>query len=89
LLSQSPDDFDQSEFDFTELLEFIFVLQSSADKTKFLQSALGITPQRARTLTTEVSNLPTANAFAKTYNEETRENFAQLNLRQFWRDKGQ
>ena len=27
LLSQSPDDYNQDEFDFTELLEFVFVLE--------------------------------------------------------------
>ncbi len=30
LMSQSPDDYDQDNFDFTELLEFIFLLQSNA-----------------------------------------------------------
>ncbi len=88
LLSQSPDDFDQSEFDFTELLEFIFVLQSSANATKFLQSALGIPAQRARTLLSEVANLKSGEAFARTFDSAKREGFSNLNLRQFWRDSG-
>lgn len=86
LLSQSPDDFDQSEFDFTELLEFIFVLQSSADKIKFLQNALGITSQRAKALAAEVSNLPTAQGFSKSFDMATKDDVSRLNLRQFWRD---
>lgn len=86
LLSQSPDDYNQDEFDFTELLEFVFVLQSSASANKFLQSALGITAQRARTLVGEVANLPTGQAFARAINSPKREGFTHLNLRQFWRD---
>ncbi len=86
LMSQSPDDYDQSEFDFTELLEFIFVLQSNASATKFLQQSLGLTAQRARALATEVSNLPTAQAFSKSFDATSHENFAHLKLRQFWRD---
>jgi DNA sulfur modification protein DndE len=43
LLSQSPDDYDQDEFDFTELVEFVLVPQSSAQASRFLPSALGVT----------------------------------------------
>jgi Cdc6-like AAA superfamily ATPase len=86
LLSQSPDDYDQTEFDFTELLEFIFILQSNASATKFLQQSLGLTAQRARALASEVAHLPTAQAFTKSFDDTSRENFAQLRLRQFWRD---
>lgn len=86
LLSQSPDDYDQDDFDFIEMLEFVFVLQSSASATKFLQSALGITTQRARSLAAEVSNLTSGQALAKSFNGTGRENFSHLKLRQFWRD---
>jgi Cdc6-like AAA superfamily ATPase len=86
LLSQSPDDYNQDEFDFTELLEFVFVLQSSASANKFLQAALGLTAQRARTLVAEVANLPTGQAFARSIDPSKREGFTHLNLRQFWRD---
>lgn len=86
LLSQSPDDYNQDEFDFTELLEFVFVLQSSASANKFLQSALGVTAQRARMLVGEVANLPTGQAFARAIDSPKREGFSHLNLRQFWRD---
>lgn len=50
LMSQSPDDYDQDNFDFTELLEFIFLLQSNAGATKFLQNAFGVSAQEAKTL---------------------------------------
>ena len=83
---EDDDDFNQDEFDFTELLEFIFVLQSSASANKFLQSALGITAQRARALVAEVSNLPVAQAFTKSLYEAQREGYNRLRLRQFWKD---
>jgi DNA sulfur modification protein DndE len=88
LLSQSPDDYDQNEFDFAELLEFVFVLQSSANASKFLQSALGITAQRARNLVADVANLKSGEGLAKSFNGTKREGFTHLMLRQFWRDSG-
>ncbi|MEW6126197.1 MAG: DndE family protein [Acidobacteriota bacterium] len=86
LLSQSPDDYDQNEFNFAEMLEFIFVLQSSANASKFLQSALGITAQRAKPLLAEVANLKSGDAITKSFDETKREGFSHLKLRQFWRD---
>ncbi|MBI3649432.1 MAG: DndE family protein [Acidobacteria bacterium] len=86
LLSQSPDDYEQSEFDFAEMLEFIFVLQSSANATKFLQSALGIPAHRARTLVSEVANLKSGEALSKSFEETKQEKVSHVKLRQFWRD---
>ncbi len=90
LLSQSPDDYVTEEFDFAELLEFVFVLQSSASSAnKFLQSALGISPQRARSLVAEINNLAGGQGFTKQFesmHEGKRDTVAHLNLRQFWRD---
>lgn len=90
LLSQSPDDYATEEFDFAELLEFVFVLQSSASSAnKFLQSALGVSPQRARTLVAEINNLASGQGFTKQFDSShdgKRDAVAQLNLRQFWRD---
>ena len=87
LLSQSPDDYATDEFDFAELLEFVFVLQSSASANKFLQSALGISAGRARALVAEVNNLASGQGFVKSFFEdEKRDAVKQLNLRQFWRD---
>jgi DNA helicase HerA-like ATPase len=88
LMSQSPDDYDQPDFDFAELLEFIFILQSSANSTKFLQSALGITAAQAKEVATGVANLPTAHAFAKSYDGGAKNKAVRLRVRQFWRDKG-
>ena len=88
LLSQSPDDYDQNEFDFAELLEFVFVLQSSANASRFLQSALGITAKRARSLVADVANLQSGEGLAKSFDGTKREGFTHLRLRQFWRDSG-
>ncbi len=87
LLSQSPDDYETSEFNFAELLEFVFVLQSSASANKFLQSALGITAQRARTLAADVGNLSSGQGFTKSFEDgKQHEAISTLNLSQFWRD---
>jgi len=67
LLSQSPDDYETDEFNFAELLEFVFILQSSASANKFLQSALGITAQRARALVAEVGNLTSGQGITKSF----------------------
>lgn len=88
LLSQSPDDYDTSEFNFAELLEFLFVLQSNATANKFLQSALGLTPQRARSVAAEVGALAEAHAFVKAAPQAKRDGVTELKLRQFWRDSG-
>lgn len=86
LLSQSPDDYDQPDFDFTELLEFIFLLQSNAGATKFLQNAFGLSSAEAKTLSATVSNLPTAEAVGKADDGKSKTN--RLRVRQFWREKG-
>lgn len=86
MLSQSPDDYEQSEFDFAEMLEFVFVLNSSANATKFLQKSLGVTTQRAKTLISEVANLKTGEGITKAFDEEKPGGYSHLKLRQFWRD---
>ena len=88
LMSQSPDDYDQDNFDFTELLEFIFLLQSNAGATKFLQNAFGVSAQQSKTLSAEVANLPTAHAISKSYDSNARDKVNRLRVRQFWREKG-
>ena len=88
LMSQSPDDYDQDNFDFTELLEFIFLLQSNAGASKFLQNAFGVSAQEAKTLSSEVANLPTANAIGKSYDAAKKDKVNRLRVRQFWREKG-
>ena len=88
LMSQSPDDYDQESFDFTELLEFIFLLQSNSGATKFLQNAFGVSAQQAKLLSAEVSNLPSAHAIGKSYDPKSSEKVKHLRVRQFWREKG-
>ncbi len=86
LLSQSPDDYDQDQFDFAELLEFIFVLQANARSDKFLQSGLGLPAAMAKALLPEISNLPIAHALAKNLTGvATPNHYERLILRQFWR----
>lgn len=87
LMSQSPDDYDQHDFDFAELLEFIFLLQSNAGATRFLQNAFGLSSQQAKSLSAEVANLPAANAVGKSFDRE-KKGAQKLRVRQFWRDKG-
>ncbi len=88
LMSQSPDDYDQQDFDFAELLEFIFILQSNARATKFLQTSLGISAQEAKTISAEMNNLETAHAFGKSYDANQKNKVSRLRVRQFWREKG-
>lgn len=88
LMSQSPDDYDQDNFDFTELLEFIFLLQSNAGATKFLQNAFGVSLQQAKTLSAEVANLPTAYAIGKSFDRDLKNPVSQIKVRQFWKEKG-
>ena len=88
LMSQSPDDFDAGEFYFAEMLEFIYILQSNANATKFLQQALGISANEAKKISSEMNNLETAYAFGKSYDAEKGKGAKRLRVRQFWREKG-
>jgi Cdc6-like AAA superfamily ATPase len=87
LMSQSPDDYNQDDFDFSELLEFIFLLQSNAGATKFLQNAFGLSAQQAKALSSEVANPPAAYAVGKSFDRE-KSGAQKLRVRQFWREKG-
>ncbi len=89
LMSQSPDDYDSDDFDFAEMLEFIYILQSNANATKFLQKALGISATEAKKISAEMNNLETAHAFEKSYDAESKSGAKRLRVRQFWREKGQ
>ena len=86
LMSQSPDDFDAGDFDFAEMLEFIYILQSNANATKFLQKALGISANDAKRISAEMNNLETTRAFGKSF--DGKNNISRLRVRQFWREKG-
>ncbi|MBI2808679.1 MAG: DndE family protein [Planctomycetes bacterium] len=56
LLCQSPDDFDQSDFDYTEQLEFTFMLACKTEP-KAVQRLLGCSPPEARRLATELGKM--------------------------------
>ena len=65
LLSQSPGDYDQSDFNYFELLEFIFVLSCNPSSDKFLKQAFGITTEKAKKIREDLNNLKTAEAYTK------------------------
>jgi hypothetical protein len=56
LLSQSPDDFDQPDFDYTEQLEFTYMLACKT-KPKAVQRLLGVDAAEAKRLATELGRL--------------------------------
>lgn len=89
LMSQSPDDYDAGDFDFTELLEFVFLLQSNANATRFLQNAFGVSAAEAKTLSADVANLPPAEAIGKSYETDAKNKINRLRVRQCWREKSQ
>jgi hypothetical protein len=65
LLSQSPDDYDQTDFNFLELLEFVYVLGCNVSSHKFLEQSFGIAPERAKRLMQEISQLKQGEAIGK------------------------
>jgi len=56
LLCQSPDDFDQDDFDYTEQLQFTYMLQSKTEP-KAVQRLLGVSRDEARHLATELGRM--------------------------------
>jgi len=65
LLSQSPDDYDQAEFNYLELLEFVFVLGSNPSSHKFLEQAFGLSSTEAKSLMRDVTELKQGEAFGR------------------------
>ena len=65
LLSQSPDDYEHADFNFLELLEFVYVLGCNAASSKFLEQSFGIPADRAKKLMQEISQLKQGEAFGK------------------------
>ncbi len=65
LLSQSPDDYDQAEFNFLELLEFVYVLNCNPSSSKFLQQVFGISDSSAKNILQMTTKLGQGEAFAK------------------------
>lgn len=81
LLTQSPDDFSQTE-DFLLNLEFIITLNSKINSHKFLQKAFSIAPQEAKELIVDIGNLKTGYGYIKNF-ETGRP--TKLALNQFWK----
>lgn len=56
LMCQSPDDFDQSDFDYTEQLQFTFMLQCKTE-SKAVQRLLGVSRDEAKRLATDLGRM--------------------------------
>lgn len=65
LLSQSPDDYDQAEFNFLELLEFVYVLNCNPSSHKFLQQVYGVSDSISKNLLKRTTELKQGEAFTK------------------------
>src|SRR5260370_1577339 len=66
LLSQSPDDFAQKHFDYTELLEFVFVLKCVADRPQQIQKLIRCRTETAKSIVPRLANLSYPEGFTKT-----------------------
>ena len=66
LLSQSPDDYAHADFNFLELLEFVYVLGTNPSSHKFLQQSFGLSSAEAKKLMRDVTELKQGEAFSKT-----------------------
>lgn len=56
LLCQSPDDFDQDDFDYTEQLQFTYMLQCKTEP-KAVQRLLGVSRDEAKRLSTQLGRM--------------------------------
>jgi hypothetical protein len=56
LMCQSPDDFDQSDFDYTEQLQFTYMLQCKTD-AKAVARVLGLGREEAKRLAGELGRM--------------------------------
>jgi len=63
LASQSPDDYDKTEFNFLELIEFPIVLGSTPKSSNFLEQKFGLSRPQAKIMLQEVSQLEQGEAF--------------------------
>lgn len=81
LLTQSPDDFIETE-DFLLNLEFIIALNSNVNSPKFLQKAFSIPVEEAKRLMVEVGNLKQGTGFMKDFEKGKA---LKLDFNQFWK----
>ena len=65
LLCQSPDDFDQSDFDYTEQLQFTYMLQCKTEP-KAVARLLGIGREEAKRLTMELGRMEPLHGVGRT-----------------------
>jgi len=65
LLSQSPDDFAQKHFDYTELLEFVFVLKCVADRPQQVQKLIRCRLETAKAIVPKLANLPSPECYTR------------------------
>lgn len=63
LASQSPDDYDQSEFNFLELMQFPIVLNSTPNSHKFLEQKFGLNGQQAKLMLQDIAKLNQGEAY--------------------------
>lgn len=56
LMCQSPDDFDQPDFDYTEQLQFTFMLQCKTEP-KAVQRLLGVSREEAKRVANELGSM--------------------------------
>jgi hypothetical protein len=56
LMCQSPDDFDQDDFDYTEQLQFTYMLQCKTEP-KAVQRLLGVSREEAKRLATDLGRM--------------------------------
>jgi len=64
LMSQSPDDFDQNDFDYTEQLQFTYMLQCKTGP-KAVQRLLGVSRAEAKTIATELGRMEPLHGFGR------------------------
>ncbi len=67
--SQSPNDYQQKEFNFQELLEFAYIFQCEGVSASSLQDILGCSQKTARDLQTEVARLEPFQVIARSPNK--------------------
>ena len=63
LSSQSPDDYDNTKFDFLEMMEFPIVLKSNPESGKFIEQKFSVSPQRAKEILKALGHLNVGEAY--------------------------
>ena len=64
LMSQSPDDFDQADFDYTEQLQFTYMLQCKTE-AKAVQRLLAVSRQEAKRIVAELGRMEPLHGFGR------------------------